>query len=131
MPEKASLGEQQLEVLRFVSEHAPITVSEVAKRFGEPRGLARTTLLTVMETLRKKGYLTRAKMNGSYHYQPRLEQEEVLRNLVRNFVEKTLKGSLSPFVAYLGEASDITDDELDALKRRVEELDQKREGGGS
>src|SRR5207249_331104 len=59
--EQPSLGDQELEVLRFVAEHAPISVGEVAERFGEPRGLARTTILTVMERLRKKGFLTRSK----------------------------------------------------------------------
>jgi predicted transcriptional regulator len=127
MSDHPPLGEQQLEVLRFVSDHAPISVSEVARRYGEPRGLARTTILTVMERLRKKGYLSRSKEEGAYLYSPRVEQSDLLRDLVRGFVEKTLGGSLSPFVAYLGEAKSITDAELDALKRKVEELDRMRE----
>ena len=47
--DKPPLGDQELETLRYISEHAPISVGEVAAGFGEPRGLARTTVLTVME----------------------------------------------------------------------------------
>ncbi len=99
--ETQSLGDQELEVLRYVAEHAPISVGEVAAQFGEPRGLARTTILTVMERLRQKGYLTRQKKDNIYRYWPQMPQGEVLKGLVQEFVEKTLAGSLSPFVAYL------------------------------
>lgn len=126
MEEKPPLGEQQLDLLRFVTDHAPLSVSEVAKRYGEPKGLARTTVLTMMETLRKKGYLTRSKENAAYRYSPRIPQNEVLRGLVRNFVERTLGGSLAPFVAYLAEAKHLSDEEIALLQRRVEELDRHR-----
>src|SRR5262245_17653459 len=120
--EKPPLGDQELEVLRFVSEHAPASVREVAQQFGEPRGLARTTLLTVMERLRRKGYLTRNRQGSVNRYAPRLAQSEVLQGLVREFVEKTLAGSLSPFVAYLAEARGLSEAELAELRRLVEEL---------
>jgi predicted transcriptional regulator len=123
--EQPSLGDQELEVLRFVAEHAPISVGEVAERFGEPRGLARTTILTVMERLRKKGFLTRSQGERPFRYSPRTPQGEVLRGLVREFVEKTLGGSLSPFVAYLAEAKDVSSAELRELRRLVEELDTR------
>ena len=64
--EHQPLGEQQLDLLRFVTENAPITVGEMAKVYGSPRGLARTTILTVMERLRTKGYLSRKKVEGVF-----------------------------------------------------------------
>jgi predicted transcriptional regulator len=120
--EKPPLGDQELEVLRFVAEHAPASVREVAQQFGQPRGLARTTILTVMERLRGKGYLSRTKQGTVFRYAPRLPQAEVMQGLVREFVEKTLAGSLSPFVAYLAEAKGLTEPELAELRRLVEEL---------
>src|SRR5438552_9482466 len=125
--EQPSLGDQELEVLRYVSEHAPISVGEVAERFGAPRGLARTTILTVMERLRKKGYLARTKGERPFRYSPRAPQAQVLQGLVREFVEKTLGGSLSPFVAYLAEAKDLSPEELEELRRLVETLQPERE----
>ncbi|HEV2950495.1 MAG TPA: extracellular solute-binding protein, partial [Actinomycetota bacterium] len=68
-------------------EHAPISVGEVAQQFGERQGLARTTILTMMERLRKKGYLTRTRERPA-RYSPGVPQTEVMRGLVREFVEK-------------------------------------------
>ena len=45
--QKPPLGELQLEILRFISDRGPLSVGEVAALFGEPRGLARTTILIV------------------------------------------------------------------------------------
>jgi predicted transcriptional regulator len=37
------------EVLQYILERAPIPVRDVAARFGETHGYARTTVLTLME----------------------------------------------------------------------------------
>src|SRR5438309_1554535 len=59
-------AERELEILGYVADHAPVSTREVAERFGEPNGLARTTVATLMERLRKKGYLTRRRKEGVY-----------------------------------------------------------------
>ena len=48
-----------------------------------------------------------------------------MQGLVRDFVRNTLGGTLSPFVAYLAEDAEVSTDELDDLKRLVEELDSR------
>jgi predicted transcriptional regulator len=121
------LGELELEALRFISEHAPISVGEVASQFGEPRGLARTTILTIMERLRKKGYLARTREQGAYRYTPQTPQADIMKDLVRSFVQKTLAGSLTPFVAYLAESDDLTESQLADLRRIVESLEGGKE----
>ncbi|MDC0713478.1 BlaI/MecI/CopY family transcriptional regulator [Stigmatella sp. ncwal1] len=123
---KKPVGEQELVVLRYVAEHGPATVGEVAERFGEPQGLARSTILTVMERLRLKGYLTRRKVEGVFQYASPVPPGELLRGVVDDFVQRTLAGSLSPFVTYLAEAEDVSDDELKQLQDAVARLRQKR-----
>ncbi|HVT14312.1 MAG TPA: BlaI/MecI/CopY family transcriptional regulator [Fimbriimonadaceae bacterium] len=119
------LGELELEVLQYVSDHAPCTVREVAEVYADPRGLARTTILTVMERLRQKGYLARKKEGGSFAYTPAHEKSEVMQDIVKDFIEKTLGGSLSPFVAYLAKEKGLTPGEVDKLRELVESMDEK------
>lgn len=125
--DKAPLGELQLEVLRFVSDHGPLTVGEVVAQFGEPLGLARTTILTVMERLREKGYLTRAQHAGVFRYAARVEKAEMLRGLVREFVEKALAGSVSPFFAYLAQEKDLSAEEIAALEQLLRDAGSDKE----
>ena len=122
---KPPLGDQELEVLRFVTDTAPITVREVADRYGTPRSIARTTILTVMERLRGKRYLMREKAGGVYKYAPAVPKAELLQDLVQEFVEKTLGGSLSPFAAYLAQANNLSREELAELSKTVAELESE------
>jgi predicted transcriptional regulator len=123
----APLGDLELEVLRFVSEAESISVREAAERFGEPRELALTTIQTVMERLRKKGYLRRKKQSGVFQYSPSVPQEQVIGGVVQSFVEKTLGGSVSPLLAYIAKARDLRPEEMEELRRLVEAMDDKPE----
>jgi predicted transcriptional regulator len=121
------LGDQQLDALRFVSENGPITVGEMARAYGVPRGLARTTVLTVMERLRTKGYLTRRKVRGVFYYSPKNDHNDVMKNLVADFVKRSLGGSLSPFVTYLADSGKLNEREVNELRRMVESLEAEEE----
>jgi predicted transcriptional regulator len=125
MRKQTPLGVQELEVLRFVSDRAPVTVGEVAREWGEPHGLARTTVLTMMERLRKKNFLTREprERENTFEYRPAVQKADLMRSLVADFVERTLGGSLAPFVAYLNDARSLSPHEREALRRLVEEMD--------
>lgn len=125
--DKPPLGEQQLEVLRLITDRAPVTAREVVEHFAASRGLARTTVLSVIDRLQEKGYVTRRRRGGVFHYSPRVPKEEVLQRLVRDFVEKTLGGSVSPFVAYLARTRQISPEELGQLQELVEQIRAEQE----
>jgi predicted transcriptional regulator len=124
-----TLGDQELALLRFVADEGPISVGEAAERFGAPRSLARSTVLTVMERLRQKKRLTRKRVGGVYLYQSREGADELLSGVVRSFVETTLAGSVSPFVAYLSESEEVSESELADLERLVRKLRSKGRQG--
>jgi predicted transcriptional regulator len=124
---KKTLGAQELALLTYVAEHGPLTVAEAVAGFGEPAGLARSTVLTVMERLRKKGRLTRKSVQGVFQYASHAGSSELLTGVVGQFVATTLRGSVSPFVAYLAEQSEVSDEELAQLEAVVSQL-QKRKG---
>ncbi len=128
---KSSLGSMEIEVLRYIGDHYPVPVSEVVEYFGRTTGHARTTILTIMERLRKKGRLTRRKVDGVYRYSAKVAKQELLQGLVRDFVAKTLGGSVSPFVAYLSESGPISAEDLETLGRLVRDLKQARKGNRS
>ncbi|HLK56924.1 MAG TPA: BlaI/MecI/CopY family transcriptional regulator [Chthonomonadaceae bacterium] len=119
---KPSLGDQELALLRYITEQAPVTVGEVAAGFGEPSGLARSTVETVMERLRKKGYLIRGRQEGVFRYTTTVAPQELMTGLVRQFVEQTLAGSLTPFVNYFSQQNRLSAAELRELERMVEKL---------
>ena len=124
-----SIGDQEMALLRWVAEQGPRTVGQVAEGFGEPRGLARSTVLTMMERLRQKGHLDRRQVDGVFRYASVAPAGDLLRGAVRSFVEKTLSGSVSPFVAYLAESAEVSEGELAELEELVNRLKSRQKEG--
>jgi len=125
---RKSIGDQELALLQHVAQQGDASVGEVAADFGETRGLARSTVLTMMERLRAKTYLKRKRVDGVFRYAPTTGEDTVIRNQVASFVEKTLQGSVSPFVAWMSERGQVSDDELAQLQALVEKLQSGRKG---
>jgi predicted transcriptional regulator len=122
----APVGKTELEVLRYIADHHPISVGQLADHVAATSGQARTTVLTTMERLRRKGYLRRKKIQGVYRYWPKMAKDELLRELVGTFVETALGGSVAPFVAFLAQSGPLSDAELATLRRLVQDLESKR-----
>jgi predicted transcriptional regulator len=80
----------------------------------------------MMERLRAKSYLRRRQVNGVYRYSTATGPGEVMSNAVGQFVEKTLSGSLSPFVAWMSEKAEVSDSELAELQALVNQLQSRR-----
>ena len=123
MARKPNIGRAELEVLNYVTDHHPATVRAVADHLSGERGIVRTTVLNVMNRLCDKGYLSRRRVDGVFRYSPRVPKGELMRSLVRDFVERALGGSVSPFVAYLAEDARVGEEDMRQLKRLVEELE--------
>ena len=118
----SKLGEKESALLAWVARHAPASAAEIVAGWGAQQNVARTTVTTMLERLRAKGYLKREKVAGTYAYAPQNAHETQLRGVVGRFVEKTLGGSLEPFVAYLGDA-DLSETDIAQLRAIVGKLD--------
>ena len=121
------IGQGELEVLQYIHDHHPATVRQVAQHFAQSKGHVRTTVLNVMERLRKKGFLVRKKAGGSYRYSPKERKADFFHSMVDQFVQRALGGSVTPFVAYLVREALLSKEEIQELKRLVAELESKRQ----
>ena len=124
---KKDLGELELAVLNAVWELPGSTVREIAEIMAERRSCARTTVLTVMQRLHAKGFLKRQKSKGVFRYSATGNQTKVVSDLIAQFVQKVLGGSPAPFLAYLANTTDLTEDQIDQLREIVEDLERNEE----
>lgn len=124
------VGDQELALLRFVSDAGQVSVAGAVEGFGQPRGLARSTVLTMMERLRMKGHLARRQVDGIYQYTPRTAPGAAVRQAVQTFVDRTLGGSITPFVTYLAERERLSDAELAELETLLARLQSGRRKKG-
>jgi len=83
----------------------------------------------MMERLRKKTLLQRQKVNGIWVYRGVESRESVLKGVVKDFIDRTLGGSIEPFMLYLADPSNESSDRLDEVRRIVERLSSEVEDG--
>ncbi len=126
---KPRLGRSEAEVLRYIVDHCPITVREAADHFAATKGHTKTTILNMMERLRDKGFLTRESVDGLFRYSPARPASGVLRDLVRDFVDEMLGGSLEPFAAYLAEKPNVSEAEIARLRETITLLENESRKG--
>jgi predicted transcriptional regulator len=115
-----------MEVLRCLAQGGPQSVRTVAERLEPTRGWTRTTVLNQMERLRAKGHLVREPgSDGVFLYRLVHNDGSMVRGLVSQFVSEMLGGSVAPFVAYLTEDAQLSDDDLTALKAALARLEER------
>jgi len=128
MSETHTIGDRELDLLRWLERAGSATVGEAAESYGADQGLARSTVLTMMERLRRKRLLRRREVDGVFRYVVAVSASELARRAVGQFVDQTLGGSLTPFVSYLAERERLDDGELAELERLLARLRERRDG---
>ena len=117
---RATLGDQEHEILQAVWRLGPCSVRQVHESVGEPRGLAYTTTATVLERLSKKGFIKRERAGKALVYQAVKRQSAVQGNRVRSLVERIFGTDPEPAVARLVDAVETYDPAM--LDRLAEEI---------
>lgn len=119
--------ELEYAVLRVLWELRSASVRELHDRVGAPEGLVYTTTAKVVDRLRDKGLIERARQGGAFVYAPLVGREVVERARARQLVSRFLGPGPRPAVAALVDAVDDIDPTLlDALERAI----QSKKGNG-
>lgn len=72
---------QEEETMRFIWHLGPCFVKEIVACYDEPKP-PYTTVASIVNNLKRKGYLKAEKFGNTYRYTPLVAQEEYTRNSV-------------------------------------------------
>ena len=126
MPRKPSPvpTEAELELLKLVWKLGDATVRDVLEALPPERKLAYTTVMSMMRILERKGYLTHRAQGRAFLYQPRVSEDEVAEGMLSHLIDRMFEGSAELLMVKLLEASELTEEQLRMLKKKVEEAKQ-------
>jgi predicted transcriptional regulator len=74
--QSTSVGELEASVLSALWDRGELATPDVFKHVGKPRGLAYTTILTVLQRLHRKGLLSRRSEGKAHVYAPAMSREQ-------------------------------------------------------
>jgi len=95
------------------------TVRQVYETMLEHRRIAYTTVMTMMNILEQKGYLKKQQGDRAYVYRPAQPQKQVIRSMVREFLDRVFNGSAEPLLAHLVEDRRLTETDLEEIRRTI------------
>jgi len=117
-PKSPTLTAHELEMMKIVwSCERGATVRDVYEVLRERRPIAYTTVMTGMKTLEQKGYLKATHQDRAYVYRPARAKHQVIRGMVREFVDRVFNGSGLPLVVHLLEDEHLTESDLRDIAR--------------
>ncbi len=120
---------RELEALKVLWEQGQATVRDIYVGMrSEEQDLAYTTVLSLVQTMEKKGLVSRkSEGRGKTHvYSAKIRSQPTLRKLAGQFVDRVFDGMVSQYVVSALESKQPSDHELDELERMIAEAKQKR-----
>ncbi|MBW8771558.1 MAG: BlaI/MecI/CopY family transcriptional regulator [Gemmatimonadetes bacterium] len=119
MPERHDLTELQLTILRFLWQRGEATVAELWEALYEERGLAQTTVATLVARLQRRGIVARRTRDRQYLYRATITEADVQHSMVSELTERLFAGDPAALVNHLLSASDMSPGDLARVKRMI------------
>ena len=123
---KKKLGDLQLAIMRVLWEAREASAAEVHRALWDARGLAPTTIATMLVKMERKGVVTHRAEGRKYLYHPVVSEAEVTRSMVGQLAERLFEGDVPALVSHLLSEHEIDHDELADLKAMIERMEQGR-----
>ena len=111
-PRSKTLTPQELELMKVVWALEKATVRDVYETLLAKRKIAYTTVMTMLKVLEDKGYLKRSRVDRAHVYTPRRPKEQIIRLMVRDFVDRVFNGAAEPLLVHLVEDRQLSEKEL-------------------
>ena len=113
------LGELEAQVMRRIWDRdGPVTVRDITDDLRRDRPIAYTTVMTVMDNLRKKGWLRRTDHGRAYRYEPIVSGDEYSADVMR----QGLAASSDPAAALMRFVGKLSAEEASALEEAYRRL---------
>ena len=103
--------------MKIVWQKGAATVRDVYEDLLKRRKVAYTTVMTMMQILEQKQFLTKTQVDRAYLYRPSKAKGEVIRAMVRDFLDRVFNGSAEPLLVHLIEDRHLSSEDLQKISR--------------
>lgn len=126
-----SLGDLQLAIMRVLWERGEATATDVHAALSAERGLAPTTIATMLTKMEKKGVVRHYAEGRRFVYRPRVTEPQVRRSMVSELRDRLFGGDTTALVSHLLSDHEIDPRELGAIRKLVASHEPKLKKGNA
>jgi len=125
MGTESTLSELQLAIMRVLWDRGEATVAEVHDALHDQRGLAPTTISTVLTRLEKRGLVRHRREGRQFVYAALVSDQVVRQSAVAELTDRVFQGDVTKLVSHLLKVDDLSPGDLEHVKRLI--ADKERE----
>lgn len=115
----ATVTELQLSVLRVLWDSGEASVAEVHEILQAQRGLAITTVATVLTRLEKRGLVGHRTRGRTFIYRARVDESKLRTGMVRELTARLFGGDVPALMNHLLTSGQMEDGDLDRVKDMI------------
>jgi BlaI family penicillinase repressor len=111
----------ELQILKVLWQRSPLLARDVQQTLaGDGRDLAKTSVITTLNTMVAKKYLQRKKQGNSFLFSPRISDAEVSEQVLGDVLDRVFDGSTSAVLLKLFDVTSVNPVELKELRRIID-----------
>lgn len=118
-----TLSELQLELMRVLWARGEASTADVAEVLASSRGLAHTTIATLLSRLEKRGVVESRRDGRQLVYRARVAEGDVRRSMVSGLLGSLFGGDARALIAHLVREEEIAAGDLERVRQLLERRD--------
>jgi BlaI family transcriptional regulator, penicillinase repressor len=119
------MGKVQLKIMHVLWEHGRANAREITDQLNREEPIAHSTVQTLLRKLEAKGAVGHETQERTFVFFPRVAEEKVRRGATQDLVERIFGGSPARLMSYLLENETVSKQELEQIRRLIDEQGQK------
>lgn len=118
-PALPPLSDAQLEVMKIIWAQEQSTVTQVWQELCSQREVARNTVLTVMDRLVKRGWLSKSADGNALLYSATVDEKKTMGQVVQKMVETAFSGAADEMIVALLDGRGVSDEEAARINKLI------------
>ncbi|MFZ2753255.1 MAG: BlaI/MecI/CopY family transcriptional regulator [Lysobacteraceae bacterium] len=123
MAEDIVLSDLQLDLMRVLWRAGDLSVAEVTEALAD-RGLAHTTVATLLTRLEKRGAVTARRDGRMLVYTASVSEAQVRRNMVSSLIAQVFRGDPKALLAHLVSEREVAQGDLEQVRALLQRDDE-------
>ncbi len=125
----AALSPAEWEVMKTLWDDGPLDAHSVFAALPGGHKWAFQTVKTLLSRMVVKGAVAYDQVGNSYLYRAAVAREELTRHEVQSVLDRVVGAAVSPVLAHFIDEANLSDEEIQKLKRLLDEKRKKRGTG--
>jgi BlaI family penicillinase repressor len=118
------LGKVQLQIMQVLWRKGQATAREITDELNSEAPIAHSTVQTLLRKMEAKGAVRHEAVDRVFVFKPLYQEDEVATTATRDLLARVFNSSVPGLVAHLLRHEKVSAEELQRLRKLIEEADQ-------